>query len=90
MGVMACGRHYCRNILCDRLIFNGSRDESRCICDDCHAELLAWRQTWPETVEVRDVHELIVYFMDHTTPGTMAKRESSPGGVQEEFERLTG
>lgn len=41
MGVLACGRSNCTNIMCDRLILEGTHY----ICEDCFQELLVAKQT---------------------------------------------
>ena len=78
MSVLECDRYGCDNIMCSRLILNGTRY----ICDSCWNELLAYKQSWPDTMH-GSVRDTINYFMD-TSPGNILERD-----IEIEFERLT-
>lgn len=43
MSVLACDRHDCDKVMCDRCILHGSAY----ICDNCWVELLEFKETWP-------------------------------------------
>lgn len=82
MGVKACDRTACENIMCDRLILNGDAY----VCDECWRELLQYADTWPERISVSEVRKLVEEFMS-TRPGSMLKREVSRADA---FEEVTG
>lgn len=79
MGVMTCDRGDCTNIMCDRCILGNTAY----ICSECWSELLAYKNTWPETMSVADVRHKIEDFMK-TDPGSHVEAD-----VNVEFDRLT-
>jgi hypothetical protein len=83
MGVLACGRLDCPNIMCNRLVLGGEAY----ICNECYSELQEWKGTWKD-VRVADVEGKIREFMA-SSPGTY-KHSTDPESVQSEFDRLTG
>jgi hypothetical protein len=83
MGVMACERKDCDNVMCDRLMLRGTTY----ICNDCYAELLSWKKTWKD-VGVKDVEWLIERFMFETTPGS-TNIDNSQEAIDAEFDKLT-
>ena len=83
MGVMACDRNKCVNIMCDFLILDG---ESY-ICYDCMNELHEFRKTWPNKMKRIEVRHAIEKFMT-TSPGTNEDIEGDE--IEDEFKRLIG
>lgn len=83
MGVLACAREACENVMCRRLILH----RRAYLCDDCYEELLAYKQTWPTTMPACEVRERIEAFLD-TEPGTYLNLHA--GEIDAEFARLTG
>lgn len=81
MGVLACNRNDCRNIMCDRLILDGEAY----ICNDCFDELLAFRKTWPKEMPLSEVRARIEAFMQ-TEPG--ANVQAADDEIEQEFRRL--
>ena len=81
MGVMPCSRECCDEIMCRRYM-----DGLGYICDDCFAELVEYRATWPERMSVAEIGQRISDFM-RTVPG--AHRLIDAAGVEAEFKRLT-
>lgn len=79
IGVMACDRTGCVNIMCRRCIL----ENTKYICDSCWDELVEHRDNWPSSMTAKRVKDLILQFMD-TDPGTHAIIETS-----KEFDRLT-
>jgi hypothetical protein len=65
MSVMACSRHECSHILCDKLILDGSMY----ICSTCWEELLLYKNTWPAIMKAKEVKERIEQFMNNSIPG---------------------
>ncbi len=66
MGVMACERDGCDNILCDsllRLKVDGTHYQLY-ICRDCLEELQANKATWQPPMTMREVHEAVWNFMN--------------------------
>lgn len=86
MGVMACGRHGCTNIMCDRMVLTG---DDRCyICDTCFAELKLYKALWDtSSMRITGVYTRILDFME-TPPGTYEKADEE--SVDAAFKRLTG
>ena len=84
MGVMACDRRGCENIMCNRLILDGSKY----VCGDCGEELDSLPQTaeWSERMTASEVRSAIEEFMD-TPVGTYKVLERDE--ILEEFKRLT-
>jgi len=91
MGVMACGRRDCENIMCTRLIL----DHSAYICDECFEELLLRmglskerdseiHAGLPERMCPVELRRRIEDFM-RTPKGTFLEVDT-----REEFDRLTG
>lgn len=84
MGVMTCSRGDCQNIMCGRLILDGSAY----ICDACYDELIMYRETWTEReMLVSEVRERIKSFM-RTPTRTYITVDAT--GIENEFRRLTG
>ena len=82
MGVKACDRYCCENIMCDRIILG-----EYYICDDCWIALLKIKETWGDDVKVEDVRDLIKEFMG----GDQASRSFTEKHCQEldaEFKKL--
>lgn len=85
MSVLACGRYRCDNIMCDRLIL----DSSHYLCERCYQELLLFKATWKQEMQVvREVRTRIEEFL-RTEPGTYVGTDQGVG-FEEEFQRLTG
>ena len=85
MGVMPCQRENCHEIMCDRLL-NG-----RYICNECLAELEAWRTTWPDTTRVSDVANLIERFLASPKGRFVLSNDSCDAeDVEKEFRRRIG
>lgn len=83
MGVMACHRHNCENIMCDRLILDGS-----CyICSDCYNELVESKNEWTSPMTKLEIREKIEYFMT-TEPGHYIQVQNVD--IDKEFNRLMG
>lgn len=85
MGVMACDRRECENVMCRKTVLDG--DDLLYICDDCAEELNEWRDGWPADTAVMDVRRLIKEFMD-SEPGTYGSSSTDPEDVRCEFRRL--
>lgn len=83
MGVMACDREGCDNIMCDRCIL----DSTAYICPSCYGELLLAKETWPHSMPARDLRDKIEAFM-RTRPGTHGDLVGM--ALEDEFQRLTG
>ncbi len=81
MGVMACDRAHCEHILCTRLILDGRSY----ICPECWAELLEYKETWPEDLNEDQVRKRIDTFME-TSPGCIP---DMPGDTNAAFKKLT-
>lgn len=62
MGVMQCSR--CDHVMCDRLLFGRYY-----LCDECWAELLKVKDSWPEQITRGDVEKRIRDFLE-TSRGT--------------------
>ncbi len=82
MGVMACDRVDCEEVMCDRLILGGRSY----ICHGCWDELLAFKETWPQEMTKLEVRKSIERFMDRIPPGTASTENCD---VDAEFRRLT-
>jgi len=78
MSVMECDRNGCEQIMCDRLILEGSRH----ICEECYDELLMAKDNWPKKTLVSDVRDRIIQFM------ASEKRSFILVNTEDEFERL--
>ena len=84
MGVMACSRHGCGNVMCDRLICDGAYY----ICDECLVELKTYQATWKDReLTVLDVYDRVSLFMG-SCPGQYKVLYSQEIGT--EFNRLIG
>lgn len=83
MSVLACDRQDCRNVMCDRLILEGSRY----ICDDCFDELLEAKKSWPDKMTTVEVETAIRNFLESPkgTHKVLRGRE-----IDREFNRLIG
>lgn len=86
MGVMPCSRYGCRNILCQRMVFQG--EDSVYICDECYAELCRYKATWEPPMTVGEVKVKIREFLD-TDKDTHSPLEGYDE-INEEFKRQTG
>ena len=88
MGVMACDRDGCPNIMCDKIILEGTRDGYLRICGDCWEELLFHGESFRLSATESWVEGQIRAFM-RTEP-----RSYGPRGPRETtadiFKRLTG
>jgi protein-arginine kinase activator protein McsA len=62
MGVMACDRNGCENIMCDRLL--ELKVTQKYICNECFEELETYKNTWDEDTKVSDVYNRIENFMN--------------------------
>ena len=82
MGVLACGRSNCTNIMCDRLILEGTHY----ICEDCFQELLVAKQTWPAGISKAELRKRMEEFFD-TEVGAFQKLSAED--LDMEFIRLT-
>lgn len=82
MGVMACDRSGCENVMCDRCILG----RSAYICWECFAELEEARKTWPDDMDPREVEPRIREFMASPKPAFGVKAGDS---VDDVFRRLT-
>ena len=80
MSVLACDRAFCSEVMCDRMILDGSQY----ICDRCWKELLEYKATWPRTMAPGYVRRRIEEFMV-SAPGSF----KVPVNTDEEFDRLT-
>lgn len=81
MGVLACDREGCDNIMCDTLLSADCR-EFYC-CDECLAELEDARKAWPEDTTVGDVQRLIVEFMESQKGSQFPSTDSED--IEQEF-----
>ena len=88
MSVLACDRGNCPNIMCDRLILQGTRDGSRYICNSCYDELLEFKKTWEPPMTAQEVEAKIREFMA-TNPGAY-RVFNDEGDIDAEFDKLTG
>lgn len=79
MGVMACDRKGCEQIMCRRTILDG-RDY---ICPDCWKELLVVKETWDKRMTAADVRRAIESFM-RSPVGEYLEVDTD-----KEFQRLT-
>lgn len=83
MGVMACSRRGCRNILCDKLIL----DYEKYICHECYDELLAAkRRICKKAKSEYDVRPLIESFLNDRESVTLPKPLDVE--IEETFNRL--
>lgn len=80
MGVMACGRRRCPNIMCDDVIFHGTYY----ICTECLEELRQLAQTFPAGAGKSWVRSEIERFMDGDSMETELPLS------REEFEKILG
>ena len=78
MGVMACRRQSCKNIMCHR------RVDGDYICGDCWSELMAYKDGWPKSMPKPEVLQRVNAFMA-TEPGKYLNLDEA--GIAEEFER---
>ncbi len=87
MSVLACDRYNCPEIMCDRLIMNGSKY----ICSDCWYELLEYKETWKKHISnLAEVEEVMENFF-RSKPGTYIKlnNDNAEEMIDKEFDRLT-
>lgn len=84
MGVLACERRGCPNILCHRLILE---DQCR-ICDECWEEMLQYKSRWRlSRMSAREVRALLEEFMD--TEVGAHRMLADEAEIDEEFDKLT-
>lgn len=83
MGVLACDRSGCPNVMCDRLILNNRRY----ICGDCWGELLKWKETWELPMTEWEVENKILDFFDTVPKSTIPIEEHHD--IEAVFRRLT-
>lgn len=69
MGVMACDRRDCDNVMCDIMVGN-----DRYICSSCHSELMILVGRWPQQLPVSEIDSLIAEFFD-SRPGESKKED---------------
>ena len=79
MSVLECDRNRCTEIMCDKLILNGTRY----ICWDCWHELQKLKETWPKRMSAAEVEQRIRDFM------ASPKGSYTEVDTDEEFYRLT-
>ena len=80
MGVLACDRFGCDNIMCSRCICRGNFY----ICNECWNELLEYKEKWLLPLTERQIENNIIMFM-HTDSKTYSKTYN----IDEVFNRLT-
>lgn len=83
MGVMACGRNGCDNIMCHHLLRGESCEQY--VCYECREEFDAYRASWPDTTRVSDVGRLIDEFMD--SPKGSMRDSTDPEDVEQELKK---
>lgn len=83
MSVLACDRRSCPNVMCDRLILDGTRY----ICDECWEELVEYKATWQPPMTPLEIENKIREFMG-TWTGTH-KTVETECDIDAEFRRLT-
>jgi len=83
MSVCACDRAGCEEIMCTRLILNGSRY----VCSSCWRELLDFKDTWPADMTKKDVEDKVRAFMS-TVPETFSLPKFVD--VDDAFDKLCG
>ena len=82
MGVLACGRPACDNIMCDDLILDGT-DDQQYACWECLDELRKYNSTLgDELLSEAELHQRIVDFMN--TP----RRTYEVGRSSDLFEKV--
>jgi hypothetical protein len=70
MGVKACDRAECENVMCDVTILNGRQY----ICRTCYGELHDFIDSWPMPISEAAAREKTEHFM-RTRPGTYSESE---------------
>ena len=86
MGVMACDRPGCTNIMCHHCIL----ESTKYICTECLHELEQWRKQWPGEMTARKVWDSIREFMD-TRKGTYdVGRKLTGDQIEDEYDRAMG
>lgn len=86
MGVMACDRRDCKNVMCDRCILGNTMY----ICNECCRELAGYKDTWPESITKSQLKKLVEDFMESPVGTHVIEEPLSKDGVDEEFSRLMG
>jgi len=84
MSVLACDRRSCPNVMCDRLILDGTRY----ICNECWEELVEYKATWQPPMTPLDIENKIREFIG-TSIGAYETVETECD-IEAEFRRLTG
>ena len=83
MGVMACDRNGCKEIMCDTLVLN----VQYYLYSHCFNELKRSKKDWPREMSKADIYNKIFEFINSKI-GTFEMLDE--GGVDEEFNNLTG
>ena len=81
MGVMACSRSGCDEIMCHRCIL----EHTAYICSDCFSELLKLKDEWPDKMSAAEVRKRIEEFMETEKDACNILDEK---GIHQEFKRL--
>jgi hypothetical protein len=81
MGVLACDRKNCENIMCDNIL-DINNNKSYYICDECLVELKVLKGNWPTSTTVANLHDLIDEFMNS------AKGSHLTVETEEEFTKI--
>lgn len=83
MGVKACGRTNCTNIMCDRCILDGTMY----ICNACYQEFCSAKDDWPVKMTKNELKSRIRKFMK-TEPGEYCLLSEEE--ISKEIDRLMG
>jgi len=83
MGVKACSRKNCENIMCDICI-----DGKWYLCRTCFEELKEYKRQWQSNLTTLQVLLLIKTFIKTTLPGTYNPYSSFHEDTEENFEKL--
>lgn len=87
MGVMACDRTECENIMCNKLI--EACDRQFYICGECQNELDDFKKTWQPPMNRRQIEEQICEFMD-SPKGTHCEKQETVVDIDEVFKEIMG
>lgn len=87
MGVMACDRTECENIMCNRLIEACGREFY--ICGECTTELEYHKTTWEPPLSRLQIEEKICEFMD-SPKGTFAEKHETEADINKTFDEIMG
>lgn len=83
MGVMACDRGNCPNIMCELMLDVGQ--DCYYLCSDCDKELQQAKNEWPRPMTLAALHDHVRAFMK-TNPGS--ETELDEDGIDAEMERM--